>query len=92
MSLMKSDTDASLSRGTTEQGHSRGHKPGLRDVRPVLVPQPAQQISQIDRKTLQMLKNTAEWMQMHLDIFGERGVVRIFPFVLNFSFPVTANP
>lgn len=46
MSLMKSDTDASLSRGTTEQGHSRGHKPGLRDVRPVLVPQPAQQISQ----------------------------------------------
>ena len=73
MSLMKSDADASLSRGTTEQGHSRGHKPGLRDVCPVLVPQPAQHISQTVRKTLQMLKNTAESMQMHVDVFGEQG-------------------
>ena len=60
MSLMESDTDTALSGGTTEQGHSRRHKLGLWDVCPVLVPQPVQQISQIVRKTLQMLKNTVE--------------------------------
>lgn len=60
MSLMKGDGDTALSDGTAKQGHSGRHKLGLWDVCPVLAPQQVQQISQIVRKTRQMLKNTVE--------------------------------